>query len=79
MMYNAFVKQWSNSMRGHHTDREKGAKKEWKTLGANEKKKKKKKQNKRWSKLKSNHIFILYLSFKNTALRIKQALSRLVF
>lgn len=31
------------------------------------------------SKLKSNHIFILYLSFKNTALRIKQALSRLVF
>lgn len=42
MMYNAFVKQWSNSMRGHHTDREKGAKKEWKTLGANEKKKKKK-------------------------------------
>lgn len=48
MMYNAFVKQWSNSMRGHHMDREKGAKKEWKTLGANEKKKKKKKQNKRW-------------------------------
>lgn len=45
MMYNAFVKQWNNSMRGHHTDREKGAKKEWKTLGANEKKKKKK-QNK---------------------------------
>lgn len=43
MMYNAFVKQWSNSMRGHHTDREKGAKKEWKTLGANEKKKKKNK------------------------------------
>lgn len=46
MMYNAFVKQWSNSMRGHHTDREKVAKKEWKTLGANEKKKKKKKENK---------------------------------
>lgn len=31
------------------------------------------------SKLKSNHIFIFCLSFKNTALRLKQVLSRLVF